>query len=203
MGLTQRLDVLIHATNSEHWPGNALLLLVGDGAARGDLQVQAAGIQTGRVQFLPYQPRNELATSLSAADLHVVSMHERISGCLCPSKLYGILAAGRPVLAIAAAETDLCRTVTKHELGWCCIPGDAETIARSVATAASDRDRLVSAGLNARSLACDQFDRLVVFERFREMLTHTLNEKAASLSTHKCDNVSPPQAFQVTNVSPN
>ena len=196
MGLTQRLDVLIHATNSERWPGNAVLLLVGDGAARAELQAEAAKTQSGRVQFLPYQPRNDLATSLSAADLHVVSMHERICGCLCPSKLYGILAAGRPVLAIAAEETDLCRTVAKHQLGWCCLPGDSEAIARSVATAARDRDRLVSAGLNARLLACAQFDRRIVFERFREMLTHTLKEKAASLSSHKCDNVASANGFK-------
>lgn len=199
MGLTQRLDVLVSATKSSHWPGNAVLLLVGDGAARADLQSQIAEDRSGRVRILPYQPRSELSTSLSAADLHVVSMHERISGCLCPSKLYGILAAGRPVLAIAAAETDLCRTVAQHDLGWCCMPGDAEAIAKCVAMAAENREQLLSAGQKARSLASRQFDRIVVIGQFKEMLISTLKETVAARSSQKSDNVVALNTFQGTN----
>jgi glycosyltransferase involved in cell wall biosynthesis len=169
MGLTQRLDVLIDATRSTSWPENATLLLVGDGAARNELRVRAEKIGNQRVRFLPYQPRGELALSLAAADLHVVSMHERIIGCLCPSKLYGILAAGRPVLAIAPPETDLYQTVERHQLGWCCVPGDGEAIARAILRAAENPAQCSQAAGNARELALQAFDRPVVLKRFRRM----------------------------------
>ncbi len=174
MGLTQRLEVLVQATRNPHWPANAVLLLVGDGAAKQDLQSITSESPNDRVRFLPYQPREELAESLSAADLHVVSMHENITGCLCPSKLYGILAAGRPVLAIADRATDLCQTVRDNELGWCCDPGDSEAIAQAVADAATDSAARLAAGERARRVACEQFDRKVVVTQFSKLLNECL-----------------------------
>ncbi len=177
MGLTQRLDVLIDATTDPAWPDDAMLLLVGDGAARSDLQSQAAAMSASRVRFLPYQPRETLAHSLSAADIHVVSMHENIAGCLCPSKLYGILAASRPVLAVASPETDLCRCVTRHQLGWCCPPGDRQAIAKTVAVSRDDELRS-AAGCRARQVAESHYDRKVVTEAFSQMIAEVLAAEA-------------------------
>ena len=181
MGLTQRLDVLVEATLDPAWPDDALLLLVGDGAARKDLRRQVEQRAAGRVRFLPYQPLEQLAESLSAADLHVVSMHENITGCLCPSKLYGILAAQRPVLAIAAADTDLHRAVTKHKIGWCCRPGAAGEIAKSVARCVEDRPSLGQAGVRARQIAEIHYDREVVLESFSDMIQELAGTSAAEV----------------------
>jgi glycosyltransferase involved in cell wall biosynthesis len=133
---------------------------------------------------LPYQPREQLSESLSAADLHVVSMHENISGCLCPSKLYGILAAGRPVLAIASETTDLTQTVNEHGLGWCCQPGDPQAIAEAIGEAASKPGARISAGQRARQLACCQFDRRVVTQKFTEMLDKLAGRSHLHSSQH-------------------
>jgi len=175
MGLTQRLDVLISATEHPDWPGNATLLLVGDGAARESLLSQvnsqtATDTRSGsRVRFLPYQPRERLAESLSAADLHVVSMHESITGCLCPSKLYGILAAGRPLLAIAPETTDLARSVRGHDVGWVTPPGDPAEIARAVAIAAGSHPN-ASINAAARRLAETRYDQPVALNRWSTVL---------------------------------
>lgn len=189
MGLTQRLEVLVEATRSKHWPGNALLLLVGDGVARAKLMSMVSGDPEANVRFLPYQPRNELSTSLSAADLHVVSMHERITGCLCPSKLYGILAAGKPVLAVSAKDTELYRTVDEHELGWCCEPGDADKIALAVAQAQQDPEAITSASQNARILACEEFDQTRVLMQFKDMLQCLLGKDHDSHQVDRCGTV--------------
>ena len=180
MGLTQRLDILVDATRHPSWPENAVLLLVGDGAMRARLADQVeendkdlvAGHQNGsskRVFFLPYQPRNRLCESLSAADLHVVSMHEAIAGCLCPSKLYGILAAGRPLIAIAPLETDLSRTVLKHRVGQVALPGDAGAIAVQIASLLS-RDSH-DENQRCRDLAVSNYDRSVVLKTLTNALT--------------------------------
>jgi glycosyltransferase involved in cell wall biosynthesis len=175
MGLTQRLDVLLDATLSKKWPQHAVLLLIGDGADRARLESRASSVPAGRVRFLPYQPRQELPASLSAADLHVVSMDERITGCLCPSKLYGILAAGRPVLVIAAKATEPYQTVARHRLGWCCHPGDCEAIAEAVRFASEHGRERTEAGSRARVIACREFDRSRILEQFKEMILNTLD----------------------------
>ena len=186
MGLTQRLDVLIDAANHPDWPERATLLLVGNGASKDRLVAKAQQLDLfgNRVQFLDYQPRSELTSSLSAADVHVVSMHENITGCLCPSKLYGIMAAGRNVIAIADAKTDLCRTINERELGWCVPPGSPDSIAKAVSEAetlassnvASVGETPASPELNerAREAALQDFDRRVIIERFAEMLSSSL-----------------------------
>lgn len=179
MGLTQRLDVLVEATQHRQWPEQAVLQLIGDGAARPRLMALAEQSVQQRVRLLPYQPRETLCESLSAADLHVVSMHEKIGGCLCPSKLYGILSAGRPVLAIADESTDLCRTVTELGLGWCCRPGDARQIAAAVADAEADAAHRIACGRRAREVACDQFDRTIAVGRFQHLIQDVLDRRRA------------------------
>ncbi len=180
MGLTQRLDVLLDAAKNSVWPDRAILLIVGDGAARGELQSIASSLPSDRIRFLPYQPREQLAESLSAADLHVVSMHESVSGCLCPSKLYGILAAGRPVLAIASPDTDLVATVRKYDLGAVCAPGDSDQIAKEIARCAHDPQLILDAGSRCREIALAKYDRPMVLEQFKSLLHEIVASKNAS-----------------------
>lgn len=182
MGLTQRLNVLLDAAKDPAWPSQAVIVLVGDGASKQSLEHQARELPPDRIRFFPYQPREQLADSLSAADVHVVSMHEAISGCLCPSKLYGILAAGRPVLAIASPETDLCRTVEQFDLGACCEPGNSQSIALAVAKFAAIRQTGVDAGTRARELAVKRFDRPIVLRQFEQLLHSMFAEAPHSLT---------------------
>ena len=186
MGLTQRLDVLIKSTAHPDWPDNATLLLVGGGASRESLEQLAAEVpglseqqRKERIRFMDYQPREQLRESLSAADIHVVSMHENITGCLCPSKLYGILAAGRPVLAIGSQNTDLCQTVNEHHLGWSCEPGNPGHVAKLVAAAHADDDLRESIGRTSRITAESMYDRSVTTSMFHNtlvQLTHELEQ---------------------------
>ena len=183
MGLTQRLDVLVKATAHPSWPENATLLLVGGGASRESLEQLAENLpglslqqRKERIRFMEYQPREQLRESLSAADLHVVSMHQQITGCLCPSKLYGILAAGRPVLAIGSQHTDLCQTVNEHHLGWSCEPGNVGHVAKLVAAAQADEKLCKSIGRTCRITAESMYDRKVTTGMFQDMLVRLTQE---------------------------
>ena len=107
-------------------------------------------------------------------------MHENISGCLCPSKLYGILAAGRPVLAVGSDTTELVQTVQENRVGWCCQPGDSEEIAQSVAAAVSDSQYCEDAGKRARDIACQKYDRPVVMDQFSSLLSELTSASASA-----------------------
>ncbi|MBK8995836.1 MAG: glycosyltransferase family 4 protein [Myxococcales bacterium] len=88
---------------------NILFLFVGEGSRRAAAERAAQGMNN--VRFLGYQPRAELAESLSAADVHLVSLRLGLEGLLVPSKLYGALASGRPI----------CRSAPRRVRwqGWC------------------------------------------------------------------------------------
>lgn len=179
MGMTQRLEVLVDAMRlmtsglgSESRATLATLLLVGNGAKRAAIEERAGGL--ANVLFLDYQPREKLSESLSAADLHVVSMDQAITGCLAPSKLYGILASGTPVLAIVPKGNAVWRLVEQEKLGWTVEPGDVEAIAKAIQDAESlDRNTLVEMGQRGRVLAERLFDKRICCEAFERVIQQT------------------------------
>ncbi|MEQ1828878.1 MAG: glycosyltransferase family 4 protein [Pirellula sp.] len=169
MGMTQRLDVLIDAIKRPNIPRNSLLALVGNGANRPRLEKQANGAVN--VRFFDYQPRDQLSNSLSAADLHVVSMDKSITGCLAPSKLYGILASGTPVLAIVPKGSAVWRLVDAHQLGWTVEPGNDLGIADAISEASKiDRQGLRAIGDRGRELAVRLFDKSICCQQFEDVL---------------------------------
>lgn len=81
------------------------LVFVGDGAQRSRLETAAANIPN--VRFLPFFPGNKISSVLAAADAHIITVKRGLEGVVVPSKMYGILAAGKPIVAVAPRECDV------------------------------------------------------------------------------------------------
>lgn len=176
MGLTQRLDVLIEAMQDERIEPHVLLALVGGGAKRRELEAAAA--EHSNTRFWDYQPIERLGESLSAADLHVISMDQRITGCIAPSKLYGILGSGTPILAIVPYKSAVWRFVEEHQLGWIAEPGDTDAIAAAIADAAKcDAETMRRMGETGRRLAETEYDREKCCGRFEAILSELVEAK--------------------------
>lgn len=170
MGLTQELGDLIEAATRLQHREDIEFVLVGGGASQQSLERLVKDRALRNVRFLPYQPREELATSLSAADLQVVSMHKNICGCLVPSKTYGIMASGTATLAIAPAESDIARLVANEKIGLTVSPGDVEKIVQAIEASANGVFDLAMMGERAREIAEERFDRRDSVARFEELL---------------------------------
>ncbi len=183
MGLTQRLDQLVQATTECAWPERALLLLIGDGVRRTALQseIEKWGVQD-RVRILPPQPAQTLSTSLSAANIHVVSLDGSLWGCMFPSKLYGILAVGKATLAVVPTDGSVDRLVRQHRLGLSVLPNSPIEFARAVRYAMEHPDELQQYGSNARQLAVQQFDKLISCNAFETVLAELWETPATSLT---------------------
>lgn len=182
MGLSQQLSTLVDAAALLRDQPQFLLLLVGGGGARADLERQTTKLGLTNVRFLPYQPREELAESLSAADVQIVSTDPAAYPCLMPSKLYGVLAAGTSVLAVTAAESEVARVVQRHRVGRVVTPGSAERLAEALRDAMSDRTEAAAEGARARDLAVRLYDRAHPTARFATLL-ETLLPSAGSTAS--------------------
>lgn len=174
MGLTQRLETLLEVAGRLRDRKDIVFALVGGGAAEAGLRRIAERDRLDNVRFLPYQPKSELAESLGAADLHVVSVDREAIRFLMPSKLYGILAVGVPVLAVCPEWSGLHKEVTGERIGLTAEPGDAAGIATAIVEAAGRRDELAECGRRARRLAERSYDRRIVTARFAEALASVL-----------------------------
>jgi glycosyltransferase involved in cell wall biosynthesis len=131
----QAVLALAHALRN--CPGIAFVL-IGDGAQRAALMSEAARLQLPNVSFQPPQPRAALAETLAVADLHLVTLRPGCEKFVFPSKLYGVAAAGRPVLFIGPRECEVARTVTENNFGLSATRDEIETMASFVRRLAAD-----------------------------------------------------------------
>ena len=150
------------------------LVFVGDGARRTELEEAARDLHN--VRFLPYFPEVDLPQVLASADIHVVTVREGLEGLVVPSKLYPILTAGRPVLAIAPDGSDVVRIVRKYSCGLVAGPNDADAVADRVRQARSDSRLLAEMAENARRAAVD-FDRDRELARFVQLVEEVVGTR--------------------------
>ncbi|HEX3872430.1 MAG TPA: NAD-dependent epimerase/dehydratase family protein, partial [Pirellulales bacterium] len=145
-------------------------LIIGEGSLKSELQRRAADGQLTNIEFLPYQPKSQLGESLSAADLHIVPIDPRVTRYLMPSKLYGVLASGTPLVAVAPIDSDLAQITREHRCGTIAPPGDPQALADAIVWCAAHPDELRLMGRRGRELAIAQYDRRHVTHRFAQLL---------------------------------
>jgi glycosyltransferase involved in cell wall biosynthesis len=174
LGLCQRLEDVIAAAEVLRARTDILFLLVGAGVLQRQLEAQVARLSLANVRFLPYEPKSRLAESLSAADVHLVPLDARVAACLMPSKFYGVLASGSPLIAVAPEACELAQLAREHGLGLVVPPGDPAALAAAIERLASQPAELFEMGRRARRLAERQFDRRTVTARFADVLNSVL-----------------------------
>jgi colanic acid biosynthesis glycosyl transferase WcaI len=170
LGLSQQLETVIAAAERLRHDPRVLFVLTGEGARKPWLMSQASVRGLSNVRFLPYQPKERLAESLGAADLHLIPLMAGAAGCLVPSKVYGIMAASRPFVAMMDRNSEVARLAERHDIGWVVPPGDDAALAVTIERLASRPDDLMLMGLKARQLVLRCFDRKIVTRKFGEVL---------------------------------
>jgi len=176
LGLSQQLETVLDAAAHLRDDSRIKFLLVGDGARKAWLVERARKLGLTNIEFLPYRPKEELAESLSAADLHLVPLLPGAAGCIVPSKIYGILAAGRPFVAIMEESAEIARLARQNSIGFVVNPGDAEGLSRVIRESAGKRAELLAMGARARRLAEECFDRQVATRRFADVLNSVMSD---------------------------
>lgn len=183
LGLTQRLSDFVEAAALLADDSRIHFAFVGRGALEAELRADVATRRLTNVSFFDYQPRESLGVSLSAADLHLVPLTESLAACLMPSKLYGILAAGRPCLTNAPAGTELHRLVCEEEVGFAVPSGSVSELAGAIREAAADPQRLQRMNERSRRLAETCFSRELSISKFGSLLDGVLQRGRAELQT--------------------
>lgn len=132
MGLAHEFDAVLEAAS--HLSGRKVVfLMIGDGPRRAEVEAEALRRGLGNIRFLPPQPREQLAESLSAADAHLVTMRANLCGLVVPSKFYGVLTAGRPCLFVGSGDSEVARVIKESGAGRVLDPGDGVGLAAAIA----------------------------------------------------------------------
>ncbi len=129
-----------------------VFLMIGGGANMNLLQEAAVSSGLRNMQFLPYQPRADLADCLAAADVHLACLLPQLEGLIVPSKVYGVLAAARPLVFIGSAEGEIARIIRSGRCGVTVGCGDEDALANTLLQFQANPDELLDMGSRAREL---------------------------------------------------
>ena len=181
IGLSQGLEVVIEAAAHLRDVPDIQFVFVGDGVKRPALEAQAQALGLRNVRFLPYQPKERLRESFASADVFVVSLKPELAGHIVPSKLYGILAAGRPYVAAVEDACEVAAISQKYDCGLVVEPGDAKGLAQQILTLYHDRTLAQRLGANARQAAL-VFDRPPQVRAYYQLFRELTDVPAATLT---------------------
>jgi colanic acid biosynthesis glycosyl transferase WcaI len=168
VGLSQNLDVLIEAADRLRSKERLTIAIVGDGSKRAALEAMAAARGLANVRFFPYQPKALLHDSFASADAFLVSLKAGIEGYIVPSKVYGILAAGRPYIAATDPSSEPAQIARESGCGLVAPPGDPTALADAIATLYDSPAMSREMGARAR-MAARQYDRTVAVQSYHEL----------------------------------
>jgi colanic acid biosynthesis glycosyl transferase WcaI len=171
MGRVNDFDTPLEAARLLQGRSDILFLFIGDGAKAGEIEEYVRQHELVNVRLLPYQPRETLLYSLAAGDAHLVTLAEGLAGLSVPSKTYGILAAGRPVLFVGDPRSDIARLVSEHHCGEVVTTGDAARLMSIIETLADTPMLTARMGGAARELFLRRFDRPHAVAAYAESLT--------------------------------
>ncbi len=170
VGHAQNLESLVWSTTFLRDLDDLVVAIIGGGARHTELVDLAERIEADRVCFLGYQPRETLSLSLSTAAVHVVGLARGLSGYVVPSRLYGVLSAGRPVIVAADEESETAQVVREVGCGIVVPPGRPELLAEAIRSAYEGRVDLEEMGRRGREYVVRDADRTVAFARYRRVL---------------------------------
>ncbi|MBZ5639679.1 MAG: glycosyltransferase family 4 protein [Acidobacteriia bacterium] len=170
MGLAHEFGTVLDAAEALRDRSRVLFAFVGGGPRRDEVQEAVRHRGLSNVEFRPYVPRDRLGDSLAAGDVHLVTLREGMAGMLVPSKIYGILAAGRPTLYVGPPEGEIAEIAARSTCGRRIAPGNARALADAVIEYAEDETRRRSDGESARRLFEERYTKEGGLARFQRLL---------------------------------
>jgi putative colanic acid biosynthesis glycosyltransferase WcaI len=170
VGHAQNLDNLVRATTLLRDLDDLVVPIVGFGARHAEIRELSERLDADRVVFLPYQARELLPQSLASAHIHYVGLAKGLAGFVVPSRLYGILAAGRPVIVAADPDSETAHLVAEVGCGVTIPPDRPDLLVRAIRAAHDGELDLEGMGRLGREYVEREADRPVALARYRSLV---------------------------------
>jgi colanic acid biosynthesis glycosyl transferase WcaI len=177
MSVKQGLDLIVEAARPlQQSNPNIRFILSGEGPHKATLQALASGLTN--IQFLGLQPDNRFTELLQTANFHLIPQRAEAADLVLPSKLGGIFATGRPVIAMSRPDAGLANEVTGA--GLVVPPGDTAALAAAIRLLAGDASLCTALGKGARAVALARWDKTAILHSLEQTLTRSIELKKTS-----------------------
>jgi colanic acid biosynthesis glycosyl transferase WcaI len=175
MGHPNDLETIIDAADDPQISETAHFLFLGTGAKRKWLEHQKSERRLGNVTILEPKPRAEQVIFLNACDVALVSLVKGMRSVSMPSRTYNAIAAGKPILALAEAGSEIDRVVAEENIGWRVEPGDATLMVKRLNEICERKQDLSEMGTRARYAALSKYSLETAIGNYKNVLTRKRN----------------------------
>lgn len=159
MGRAHEFDAILGAAESLKSEPDVVFLFIGGGHGKALIEGAASARGLGNIRFKPFQAREALGLSLTVPDAHLISLRPEMEGFVQPSKFYGAIAAGRPVIFIGSPQGEFAAVLRKDECGRFVQIGDGNRLAEVIRVMRDDRALTALLGQSARKLFERSYDK--------------------------------------------
>lgn len=170
MGLAHEFSTVLDAAVRLADRSEIVFAFVGGGAREQEVRCGARARGLEQIQFHPRVETSEISAGLTAGDLHLVTLRDGLQGLLVPSKIYGILAAGRPAVHVGPAHSEVATILSDADSGATVAPGDVDGLVRVIKSYADDPQRWSEHGVNARRAFEEKYDRRHALKKLSELI---------------------------------
>jgi len=176
LGASSGLETVIGSARSLKDYKDIVFVFIGEGIIKDKLIEFVKGYSLENVKFLPYQSKDMLSYSFSSADVFVIPLKKALTGYSVPSKIYGILASGRPYIACMDEESEIAEITKEFECGLLAKPEDPIDLTKKIILLYDNKELRQKMGENARK-AAGLFDRKIGTKSYYELFKRILNDK--------------------------
>lgn len=171
IGRTHGAELLVEAATGMRDGGGADVhfLVIGEGSRRPRLEQLAGDRGLDNIRFLDRQPDDQFTESINACDLAMIMLEKGMAGVSVPSRMYNLLAAGRPLLIVADEDTEPARLARQEALGWVVPPGDADRLCEAIREARRSPRELSEMSVRARDVAVSRYSYASICALLREI----------------------------------
>lgn len=176
IGYLHEFDTIIAAAEGLAKKGTKeiVFVFIGEGIKKRYIEEKVREKGLDNILFFSYQPREILTYSLGLADVSLVTLEKGFEGMVVPSKIYGILASGRPVIAVVGGESEIVEIVRKGNCGKIVKIGDYQALVDSIMDYYKDREKCGEDGLNGRRYFEKNFDRKIATRKYIRVIEEVL-----------------------------
>lgn len=170
IGLIYDLDNIIKVIREFRGYDDVVFVFVGEGNRKSALQKYVENEKMNNVLFVPYQDNDKIIFSLNSADVHFVINVKGMKGVACPSKLYGIMAVGKPVLGVLEDGTEAKDIIINSQCGYVSEPGNYKEIKQLIERMYMEKESLEKFGENAREYLCTHLSRENSINKYKKVI---------------------------------
>lgn len=178
MGRTHGLEIILQAAKRLNGNPQIHFLFIGWGAKRQWLEDEVDRQNLSNVTFMDYVARDDLNISMNACDVAIISFIPGMVGVSVPSRMYDVMAAGKPIIAVADRDSELALVVQEEQIGWIVFPNQAEQLVDIILEASVQPEKIRQMGARARRVAETKYSYERVIEAYQELFESLQNDKS-------------------------